>query len=385
MTPDTYPIAVNRSHRGKHPPGMSKAESDRWFGAFNGQFHNETLTVDALAAAISDGYAITAHVNGYRKAANFICAQHVGVDLDDGSMPLEAVLQVPAVEAHASIVYTTASHTPERPRLRVIYLLDRPIRDPEKYRLLVLSILHYFGAADPMCKDPARIFFGSPGCELVKLGNVLTLEDAAATFVDPYRIDLERLKVYHAPALDGVQAAGDVPAEVLQRHADRLLHHVSHAPNGEKYYTLRDIARTFGGYVAGGYYAHGDVVAWLRAAIEGRRHDIASMEHAYKTIDQWVALGENDPLVFERRPKASPAAHAQAVKRSRDWQRAAIGQRLGQLEDYIAGYDMAGDCDPAWPAALTEYDDLRRYLEGVGNGQADQGRERSRLAPAMAG
>jgi len=76
-------IAVNMTHRGKHPAGMDKAASDLWWRQYNGGFKNHDLTPEELSLAIAEGHGYTTQHTGYRKAANFITGQHIGLDFDD--------------------------------------------------------------------------------------------------------------------------------------------------------------------------------------------------------------------------------------------------------------------------------------------------------------
>lgn len=357
-------IAVNHNHVGKHPPDKEGDEKEAWFRWFNGCFTNCALSTEDLADVIRRGQAIAPQHRRYRKAENFIAAQHVGIDLDDGSKTLTQVLEMPIVYQHAALVHTTASHTAEHPRLRVVFILDRPVTDPSKYILLVKSLLHYFGTADPMCKDACRLFYGAKDCQLVKLGNVLTLEDAAELFVNPYLAMEDQAAADRAEALQNLQIAnsGDVPAAVLERHSQALLRRVQDAPNGQKYLTLRDIARVFGGYVAGGYYSEGNVCAWLRAAIETRRHDVKDMNHAYKTIDQWVRLGMADPLYFELRPQSSTGGRqSNILPRSTAWRVQAMRERYQELDALLTAGAATMDSE-TWQPLAQEYADLEHYL-----------------------
>lgn len=174
-TPDaTYRIAVSsQSLDHKIPPG-----SPDW-SAFNSSFHNRELTPFDFAHAIWDGHPFTTwHANNWRTTANYLCGQHVGLDFDNGdaTSTLEALIANPFIHRHASILYTTPSHTPEAPRARVVFLLDTPIMQATNYALTAQALLWLFGTADRQCKDPARFFYGSLHCEMEMFDNVLPLE-----------------------------------------------------------------------------------------------------------------------------------------------------------------------------------------------------------------
>lgn len=356
-----YLLAVNRTIRGKLAKDATPAEWAR----YNDAFQNVELTIDELANVLYTGWGIAPQCYGRRKLENWRLAQHVGIDLDDGSMTFEAVLSLPLVANHAAIVYTTANHTPEHPRLRVIYLLDEPLRDPAGYGRVVRAMMRAFGAADPQCKDPARLFFGAHGCEIATLHNTLSPEDVAQivlsypddappAVVDDPRDPRPPTRLARPPAGADVVPPDRISARRLEAHSDALLHRIATAPDGTKWATLRDIAITFGGYVAGGYYSHAEARRWLRTAIEGRRATVASMAHAYKTIDLGLAYGALSPLYYTR---AEAAGAPPAVATRAELRHALIADRLAELERLINAADIDAADFPDW---IEEYDALQK-------------------------
>lgn len=339
-------IAVNPHHKGKHPAGLSPEAERAWFRWYNGGFENHIVTVDELAAEIAQGHGYTAQHRDYRKADNFLCGQHVGLDFDQlpaGTTLADLVARYPFIAEYAALLHTTASHTPDAPRARVLFVLDRPIGDAGKYTDLAEALLWRFETADPSCKDACRLFFGAADCEVLLPGNVLTLQVAADALVHPWRAWKEdQARQAQAAAAGRVTAdAGDVPAQRLEERKNKLLDRVVLAPEGEKYYTLRDISRVMGGYVAGGYYTESDARAWLQAAIEARRDTVKSMRHAYATIDEGLAYGRRAPLHFElrERQESEPAEPAPE-------------NELAGLEALIRELPAG---DPAWPLLVGYY------------------------------
>lgn len=313
-------LAINYQHQGKMPADMTPEESREWWNRFNGGFTNQALDTAEFITAIQSGYAYTTQHSRYRKADNFICGQHVALDLDteDERSTFDYLMQDSFIADNATFLHTTPSHTAEKPRCRVVFVLDRPIRSAEKYTLLAEALVYRFGLADRKCKDAARLFFGSEGCQVRELGSVLTLETAAAELVEPYKKYLAEREAEHKRRLETMQvvSANDVPEKILEAHARTLLDRVQNAPNGEKYGNLRDIARTFGGYIGGGYYGRLDVEQWLQAAIAANPNDVKDLQQAYRTISQGLDYGQSDPLYFEMRKPEQPEqpARLDAVK-----------------------------------------------------------------------
>lgn len=295
-------IAINRSHKNKHPDNMTAEQTKAWFRKYNRNFCNENLPTDMLITEITSGWGIAACHNGYRHSRNFLCAQHVGIDIDGGAT-MEEVANDEFVAAFASFIYTTPSHTEDDPHLRVIFELDRPIRDALRYTDLVQAIMWRLNIPlDRVCKDPSRLFFGNENAQVVVIGHVLSLETAAPT--------VEEWREYKRQELEKKRLSytGKIDTNVSAARSDGLLRtlcdHIRRCPDGEKYVTLRDISRTVGGYVATGVidYTHGYNTLW--DAISSRR-TVKDWTLAQKTIIEWMEKGMNDPLYLTDRDRST--------------------------------------------------------------------------------
>lgn len=357
--------AINTHHTGKMPAEwetLSEAVRLAWWREFNGRFHNIELTPDELLTQIRRGHAYTTQHRNYRKRSNFICGQHIALDFDteDERSTLAALAGDEFVAAHGAFLHTTPSHKPDKPRARAVFILDRPIYDAGKYAELAAALVWKFGAADPVCTDPARFFFGAVDCDVLTLGNVLTLKNGAETLVFPYRDYLAMQKAAASQAAENRQLvdAGNVPAAILEHHSAALLGRVEAAPDGQKYYTLRDIAVTFGGYVAGDYYNLGEAAAWLQNAIRRNPGNVKNLRAADKTIADSLAYGMKRPLFFELRDNTVTAMDPETPQRlpgplpDDSWRANALHAYLHQLEELLEKLEPA---DPAWLQAAEEY------------------------------
>ena len=168
-------------HLGLGPVLQNKiAPGDPYWREFNGAFRNKELEQVDIASALYDGHAITTCCEPqWRKVENYKCGQHIGLDFDteDRRSTITTLMQDSFIDKYASIIYTTPSHTPDRPRARVIFLLDTPIYQASNYALTATALLWIFGAADRQCKDAVRFFYGArPGAAEVEwLNNELPL------------------------------------------------------------------------------------------------------------------------------------------------------------------------------------------------------------------
>ena len=158
---ESYQLGLGPILHNKIPPG------DASWKTFNGSFCNTTMEQLEIASALYDGHAITTCLDPpWRKAENYKCGQHIGLDFDteDQRSTIAALMKDSFIDKYGAIIYTTPSHTPAAPRARVIFLLDTPIYQATNYTLVATALLWIFGAADRQCKDPVRFFYGArPG------------------------------------------------------------------------------------------------------------------------------------------------------------------------------------------------------------------------------
>lgn len=364
-------IAVNTSRRNKLP----KDTPDIEWARYNDAFQNVELTPGEIASRIRAGYAIAPQCDGRRKRENFRLAQHIGIDLDEGDRVWDDLLQMPLVDQHAAIVHTTASHTPEHPRYRVLFLLSEPIRDPAVYTHAVRCFLKAFGTADKQCKDAARMFFGAAGCSLLLMPDNVITPDDLAYIMATWPADAPTITT----PLDGQPAAGvttvtpppadaggivspsDLSPARRDAHLAALLSKIRYCPDGEKWATLRDVSITLGGYAAAGYFDIHNIRGLLRQAIEARRATVASMPAAYDTIDSGLTYGAMRPLYYEA--SARPAHHTPPPADARHRLRWIMERRIAELEDAILAADM--ETCPDFESMAREYSILQERLAAV--------------------
>ena len=157
-----YRIAINSMATGKLPAGDT-----RW-SQFNDSFQCHKVEDIDFANAVYMGHAYTAWHDGRRKKENFVCGQHLAVDLDTGDRrsDVDTLAEHGLVQMYGGIIHTTPSHTPQSPRARVVFFLDKPITSPTGYAAAMEFIAQQFDGADAVCKDPSRFFYGSQDCDL---------------------------------------------------------------------------------------------------------------------------------------------------------------------------------------------------------------------------
>jgi hypothetical protein len=170
----TYAISIGPALTEKIQP-MSA-----YWPKFNSSFKNREVSPPEFANLVYEHHAFTTwHSNNWRTTDNYLQGQHLGLDFDtmDEQSSIPVLLADPFISKYASLIYTTPSHTPDAPRARVVFLLDRPIRQAKNYALSATALLWLFGGtADRQCKDAVRFFYGAQvGGDIEWLPNILPL------------------------------------------------------------------------------------------------------------------------------------------------------------------------------------------------------------------
>lgn len=130
-----------------------------------------------LIESIRNGYAHSnLFINGVRRKENFEESWVVQLDFDSG-MSWEEALSDPFFKDKASFIYTTVSHTDEKPRLRAVFTLKEPIKDSKTYESAVKGLLKKYPQADSSCKDCPRIFYGNTNAVIHEFGAELSSGD----------------------------------------------------------------------------------------------------------------------------------------------------------------------------------------------------------------
>lgn len=152
---------------------INKNETKHWTQAKG--FDSVDISSAEFSNQIALGYSFSFQFHGgHRKAENFICSDIIAADIDEG-MTLEEAMNDPFIASNACLLYTTASHTPEDHRFRLVFQLPQTVTDPEQMRALLRGLVRKF-PADKAATDPARQFYGSKGSKPHIFGNVLTDE-----------------------------------------------------------------------------------------------------------------------------------------------------------------------------------------------------------------
>jgi hypothetical protein len=161
----TYPVSINPSITDK-PDGTTRVDLGK--GWESGE-----LSEEGFATSVRQGHALAPHYRGgHRKTSNFICAGFLAADVDRGRT-LEDAKDHAFVRHHAALIHTTASHTPENNRFRIIFLLDEPILSARDWAAAQLGLALTL-ESDTSVSDGARLFFGNTLAVFHRIGRTMS-------------------------------------------------------------------------------------------------------------------------------------------------------------------------------------------------------------------
>lgn len=232
----------------------------RW-GELTTSFVNQELEHFEVLEAIAFGHPVTTWHNGPRKHENFICAQHIGVDMDtdDERSSIETLTRVPFVLSYASIVYATPSHGIAGDRSRIIFLLDECITSIDGYKAAASFIASLFPDSDKSIAEPSRFFYGmaDPTAPHWWQPQVLRLADLRIMY------STWKDKQPHRQPQNVVRMSDYRDAKV---NIDALLDPVRNARNGDRNNKLHRAAFIAGKDIAAGRLSYDEAVRLLTDA-----------------------------------------------------------------------------------------------------------------------
>ncbi|MBL0423442.1 hypothetical protein JI739_24125 [Ramlibacter sp. AW1] len=173
--PSIY-YSINQKLLGKPESKIIGRQHDSWV-------KKQALLTELVAdlTARDRGYAIAPHCRGVRNSKNFELVQVLCADIDHGQRFSE-VAKNEWVQRNVAFMYTTASHTEEEHRFRVVVVLKTPITDPVFASYAINGMIVMF-SGDEACKDISRLYFGNPGAFVQRFDNELS-DDALAQLIN---------------------------------------------------------------------------------------------------------------------------------------------------------------------------------------------------------
>lgn len=161
-------IAICQSFRGK-PDALDKETHI----LMSKSYINVDYSQSELIETVREGYAFCAqHKDNWRKSSNFTEAGFLAVDID-GGLTIEKALDDPFFRSFGGFLYTTANHSEQLPRFRLVFELENPITQATVMTTALAGLIAQIGS-DKSCNDACRQFYGAIDCHTVSIGNTLS-------------------------------------------------------------------------------------------------------------------------------------------------------------------------------------------------------------------
>lgn len=131
-----------------------------------------------LATALANGQTMVLGImkDSARKKVNMIYQEVIALDFDEGST-LEEIRNNDFIKNNASFIYTTFSHTDEKNKFRVVFILETKLTNNEQVTSVYNKLFEMFPTADISCKDSSRLFFGGKEYFEIDFNNRLKAKD----------------------------------------------------------------------------------------------------------------------------------------------------------------------------------------------------------------
>lgn len=137
----------------------------------NGWINIEATWQEAFELITIDGYATSAVLeHGRRIGDEFVSRQLFMVDIDNdtdknpNTLSIAELLEHPFYTFYGAGYYATHSYRADHEKFRICFVLETPITNHIRAKQFIRGLLTLFPAGDAACKDPVRLFYGSPGC-----------------------------------------------------------------------------------------------------------------------------------------------------------------------------------------------------------------------------
>lgn len=270
-------------------------------GAFAHSFLATTSTLTDLAEHITSGgaFAMGTFRDNHRKRDNFIQAQIIGVDLDNGP-DVAGCLRDTFVRDHAWFVGPSASSAPDAPKTRILFALDAPITDAADYERAILRVYNELQIRgfilDVATKDAGRFYYGStvPGAS-ERVDRVLPLATIANLPEPETRQELPP-DVARTPYTPPESGNGSQAQAYLKSAVERACEAIAQAASGTRNVTLNSQTFAIGQLTAGLNASDAGIQNALISA--GRASGLSKRETESTVISAWLK-GTQSPRVPE--------------------------------------------------------------------------------------
>ena len=183
-------------------PYSSKADAKREIGIIRNRLKPYTIDPAALPKGICSGYTFTPAVLNGTTAESWESQALwcVDIDNDDGHLltPSEAMEIMAAAGIYPLFIYYSFSHTPEKPKFRIVVMTTETVTDFDKAQRMREGLLSLFPGSDKACADAARMFLGTnKGMAVDYTGYTVPADALEALYFE--RVEPEQVQVSAEP------------------------------------------------------------------------------------------------------------------------------------------------------------------------------------------
>jgi hypothetical protein len=243
-----YRLALNTSILNKNlDPDTKNSHTD--YTSLTTGFVNQNLTETEIADNIGKGFSICcstikADSDGktYRKADNWVGSELIGIDIDNG-LTIKDCLKLEKTK-FALLLYTTASHTEESNRFRLIFNLPYFEEDKNTYKAIIQSFVKSYNS-DNKAASVVTAFYGNSEADIYLIQSKQILKYRNGILVDPVIIKQEVSTVINSEIFMEEPSSNQLPANWS----------VVNYLNGKTYYVPNpDVKGLYNYYKSAGIY-----------------------------------------------------------------------------------------------------------------------------------
>lgn len=125
------------------------------------------INVDEFIKAIEEGKTFSPAIMKGTKGTDFMEQQIFPIDIDNNNDKLPILQIQDAIDIcnknnlPLMLYYPSFSHTEEKPKYRLVFVLDKAITNRNDRNLIMNNLCSLFGQADKICVNEDRLFFGT--------------------------------------------------------------------------------------------------------------------------------------------------------------------------------------------------------------------------------
>ncbi len=309
-----------------------------------------------------------------KRGALSVCALVLDYEAEEGQEPATLEGAVGLWGACRGWIYTTWSHTPERPRFRVVLELSRTVTPAEQPILWRWGATRCHEAGHPIdegCSDASRLWY-LPAVQPGRIAEYRLLP------LDGVPLDVEavlaeqRAKEAHvapapAPRRERREPVVDGPARYVRKALDGALDDLRRAPKGTRHNTLRAKAYHLGGLIHTGALSADEIERELTGEVE--RCGWSERDKTLDTIRSGIEAGAREPRTIpELRypPREEPASQGGGDGGGEEpgdtsWHDLLISRR-GEVTSDLANLATILEHESCWRGAL-RYNEARQQIE----------------------